>query len=241
MPENLGENIHQKSNLLKTPEDAPKELWQREVDGMHKAIHFVQRKVRGVEEGGIDCDDIFNIHKMVMNDPLNPEKTGRLREVRVRVGLRIEGSMSQGVPPDTHFLSEFFNEFSSKLEEKTQNISIDSDAKEVLDLASWAHHRFIEIHPFEDGNGRTARLIVDFIFRKARLPYIKDWGAASREYQEVINKCFQQESSRPFRLFLAKKLFDRLVEVESQFSSRPSNAQSFLSYINGRINEVKDI
>ena len=33
--------------------------------------------------------------------------------------------------------------------------------------AAWLHHRFTQIHPFEDGNGRTARAVASLIFIKA--------------------------------------------------------------------------
>ncbi|MUG93263.1 Fic family protein [Scytonema sp. UIC 10036] len=33
--------------------------------------------------------------------------------------------------------------------------------------AAWLHHRFTQIHPFQDGNGRVARALASFIFIKA--------------------------------------------------------------------------
>ena len=35
---------------------------------------------------------------------------------------------------------------------------------EVVDLAAWAHSEWVRIHPFANGNGRTARLLANFIF-----------------------------------------------------------------------------
>lgn len=34
-------------------------------------------------------------------------------------------------------------------------------------LAAWLHHRFTQIHPFQDGNGRVARLLASIVFIKA--------------------------------------------------------------------------
>ena len=39
------------------------------------------------------------------------------------------------------------------------------DAPEVL--AAWLHHRFTQIHPFQDGNGRAARALTAAVFLKA--------------------------------------------------------------------------
>ena len=33
--------------------------------------------------------------------------------------------------------------------------------------AAWLHHRFVQIHPFQDGNGRLARALATLIFIKA--------------------------------------------------------------------------
>ena len=48
----------------------------------------------------------------------------------------------------------------------------DSAAKSgraVTALSAWLHHRFTQIHPFQDGNGRVARALAAFVFVKHRL------------------------------------------------------------------------
>lgn len=37
-------------------------------------------------------------------------------------------------------------------------------------LAAQVHHRLVSIHPFMDGNGRTSKLVVDFLMARAGLP-----------------------------------------------------------------------
>jgi Fic family protein len=42
-----------------------------------------------------------------------------------------------------------------------------SKAPEIL--SAWVHHRFTQIHPFQDGNGRVARTLASLVFLKAGL------------------------------------------------------------------------
>ena len=34
--------------------------------------------------------------------------------------------------------------------------------------AAWLHHRFVQIHPFQDGNGRSAQAISSLVLIQAR-------------------------------------------------------------------------
>lgn len=57
-------------------------------------------------------------------------------------------------------------------EEMESLLSYYQDASEeghpTTALSAWLHHRFTQIHPFQDGNGRVARALAAFIFVKRR-------------------------------------------------------------------------
>jgi hypothetical protein len=40
----------------------------------------------------------------------------------------------------------------------------------VIDLCAWAHSEWVRIHPFANGNGRTARLWANFLAMRYGLP-----------------------------------------------------------------------
>ena len=44
------------------------------------------------------------------------------------------------------------------------------EAAAVLDLCAWAHAEWIRIHPFANGNGRTARLWANFLAMRYGFP-----------------------------------------------------------------------
>ncbi len=55
-----------------------------------------------------------------------------------------------------------------------------------IQLASLFHYRYIRIHPFEDGNGRIARLMVNFILRRHKWPMMVIRSKNKRAYLNAL-------------------------------------------------------
>lgn len=61
--------------------------------------------------------------------------------------------------------------------------------------AAWLHHRFSQIHPFQDGNGRVARTLASLVLMRAYLwPLIID-----RDQKEAYTYCLEQADSGSLR------------------------------------------
>ena len=81
-------------------------------------------------------------------------------------GGKISGSAL--VPPSpSHVRTEEMPLFVSELQEK---LSSKEDVIDLLISSFYAHFHLVRIHPFEDGNGRTARLLQDIIIADSGLP-----------------------------------------------------------------------
>ena len=104
---------------------------------------------------------------------------GKLRENNVRVG--------QHIAPEHTELSHFFNKYEHLY--KIPNHT--TQAKKII-FALASHHRLMWIHPFLDGNGRTARLVLDGIFNSMALEGYGLWNISrglsrrSEEYKRNL-------------------------------------------------------
>jgi Fic family protein len=95
--------------------------------------------------------DIFNIHSIILRG-IDSKNAGKYRDVPVYVNLK-DGTRHIFCDPlrIADEMDVFFDRlFSSKKEHP-------------VITAAEAHTRFVSIHPFIDGNGRTARLIMNLI------------------------------------------------------------------------------
>ena len=58
-----------------------------------------------------------------------------------------------------------------------------------IELATLFHYRYIRIHPFEDGNGRISRLLVNFILHRCGYPMIVVRSDDKDNYLFALNQC----------------------------------------------------
>jgi Fic family protein len=66
-----------------------------------------------------------------------------------------------------------------------------------VELAALFHYRYIRIHPFEDGNGRIARLLVNYILAKHDIPMVVVRSRKKDEYLEALHAADLKVGSAP--------------------------------------------
>ena len=69
------------------------------------------------------------------------------------------------------------------------NTEADKGEMSAIELATLFHYRYIRIDPFEDGNGRIARLLVNFILLRAGYPMVIVRSDDKDKYLSALNLC----------------------------------------------------
>ena len=137
----------------------------------------------------LSARDILHIHDVILKG-INDDDAGHFRSVPVRI------SGSTVVLPNPRKVPDLMAEFVAWMQSEK--------SLHPVELAAEAHYRLVTIHPFVDGNGRTARLLMNMILmmhgypsaiirKRDRLAYISalekaQLGGAKDDYLKLISQ-----------------------------------------------------
>ena len=89
------------------------------------------------------------------------------------------------------------------------------DVPDTPETAFTAHRRLVDIHPFNDGNGRTARLLMNLILIRAGYPPIAIRPEDRLSYTRALQQSQAGEGSEDFNRLLYERLDATLGEYLS--------------------------
>ncbi|KAJ4455979.1 putative cell filamentation protein Fic [Paratrimastix pyriformis] len=169
-----------------------------------------------VQSRGLSCDDIRSLHGILMKRSFEPDITpGAYRTVAIRVtGTRFQFPEALEVPS---LMDEFARWLNAPIEPN-------NNAGAIIERAALAHLRFVTIHPFSDGNGRMARLLLNLVLmQNGLLPIIIEptirpvYMAAIQDYQRHKDPGHQPPGDQPhatkgeaFIRLVAELVYERL-------------------------------
>lgn len=137
-----------------------------ELEGIKRAWDFVMRE-RQRHKLPLTPEFLRKLHRIGFGWII-PEIGGRWRKAQVRV--------SHHEPPSAHRIPELMVNYCLDLKEQLKHVSPElttTTLEQLISLLAWAHHRFLWIHPFQDYNGRIARLLINCILFNLGLPPIE--------------------------------------------------------------------
>lgn len=164
--------------------------------GYSKAFDFVTQKVTE------------DFHKTLVSEELvqdiyyhlfKPSVDAGIIDRKTLVGYRnnpvfIKGTMY--VPPAYEKLTELMADFESLM----------NKIKHPVIRAVLTHYLFVTIHPYNDGNGRTARLLMNYLLLTSGYPWITIRADQQIEYFSALNTANIDENILPFGRFIVALL-----------------------------------
>jgi Fic family protein len=77
-----------------------------------------------------------------------------------------------------------------------------------------AHYRLVAIHPFADGNGRTARLLMNLLLLRQGYPPVAVRPEDRKSYLDALEHASVRDDLKPFQIFMHRRLDATLSQTE---------------------------
>jgi Fic family protein len=157
-----------------------------------QAIDYIREMVTGDVE--LNKRVLLDIHALILQ-VIDRENAGQYRKENVQ----IQGS--RHVCPDALFVSELMDKLFEFYDENKTSMH-------PVELAAEMHERLVTIHPFIDGNGRTARLMMNLILMKHGYPItvINSDNDKRNDYYNTLEKAqiSEGEDKTEFKVLIAQ-------------------------------------
>ncbi len=192
------------------------ELQTREAIGVIRASRFVRKYAHSHK--AISMNTICEIHKEIFNDAWS-DIAGKYRDENLQI------THSKHLPPHHSQVAALMIQKNDVLEEKLKTLQIvegiisgkrsDEDTlleafDAVIRVAAWLHHTITFVHPFREGNGRTARLAANLILERYGLVGIsvKIEKENKNQYRQALAQIDSANDFEP----LVGMIYDGLIE-----------------------------
>ena len=143
-----------------------------EAKDQHEALEFLHDLVSPDRKSTISEHLIRNLHQIVMQKT-DAEFAGKYRVSNVFIGG------ADHTPPDAL-------QVPMEMEKLINWFIKERKRLHPIELSALLHHKFVYIHPFFDGNGRTARLIMNLILMQAGYPLAVILKNDRKKYYRVL-------------------------------------------------------
>lgn len=142
-------------------------LLKLEIEGTKKGLEYISEVISKDKNVVITPELICKLHDISFGW-IFPNWAGHYRKIQV--------TFSDKEAPHYFQVPELIRNLCEDLSERLKHLSARENEAfilEVVKVLSWFQHRFVFIHPFQDYNGRTARMFTILILLKLDLPPIE--------------------------------------------------------------------
>lgn len=167
--------------------------------------------LKAVESGPLTLDLLLVVHDVLMADQPNAEHAGRWRDKPVWVGDTTGGpETATFVPPPEDRLQDLLSDWAKWHAQRPR--------LPLLIRVALLHYQFLTIHPFEDGNGRVGRMLIQIILEEERalsepLLYVSAYFANNRrEYYDRLQAVRQRGEMQQWLQYFLTAVYVQAVD-----------------------------
>jgi Fic family protein len=179
-----------------------------EITGHNEAINWVVDLVKGETE----LTEVFirQLHELLLKESHYKEAVtseGKQTRRKIEVGkYKTQPNHVITVTGETFFFATP-EETPIKMQELIEWFRKERETNEVnpIILSALFHYKFIRIHPFDDGNGRTARILMNFILMQFGFPPVIIRTEDKENYYRVL-RLADADELEPFIEYIAENL-----------------------------------
>jgi Fic family protein len=147
----------------------------------YDAIQFLYGLVEQGRRQTVTEHLIRSLHQLVIADT-EPDGAGAYRTGSVMI------TGSSHTPPEAHDVPILMSDLVKWIRARASSLH-------PVELAALAHHRLTNIHPFVDGNGRTARLLMNLLLMQKGIPLAVILKNDRKKYYSALEKADQGSPS----------------------------------------------
>lgn len=160
-----------------------------DIKGHNEAIGFMLQLIK--EDRPLSESDIKDLHKIILVEPylsktISPEGIEFQKEIKIGQ-YKTSPNHVMTISGDTHYYTnpeEVAFEMNNLLEWYR---NAESENLHPVIISAVFHHKFTSIHPFDDGNGRLARILSNFILLKHQYPVLVIKNKDKTLYYSALN------------------------------------------------------
>ena len=149
---------------------------------------------------GFSENDIKKLHRLFYAQ-IDNDKAGRYRKVQVYI------TGTEFLPPEPQKVATLMKEFISEIPAQKEKLH-------PVDFASWLHLELATIHPFVDGNGRTARLLLNLALFQTGYPVVIIPPVLRKDYLVSIINAQLKGYKEGFYNFIAEVVIESLKDYK---------------------------
>jgi len=157
----------------------------------HAALEYLYDLIDKDEKHTVSEMLIKNLHQIILQET-DKEWAGRYRNADVIIGG------ADHTPPDALQVPNKMRDLITWLNSQKNKLNI-------IELSALLHHKLVHIHPFFDGNGRTARLTMNLFLMQAGYPLVVIMKTDRKKYYDVLDKA-DKGKYEPLVKFIAQSI-----------------------------------